>query len=265
MWYNSAMRYVCPVCGLPLKQENRSYRCSKGHSFDIAASGYCSLYLSSQKKSHGDDAAMVKARTSFLSTGSYGFLKDALREISEQNGFHTLADLGCGEGYYTSALKADEKYGFDLSKAALKHAAKHDPSSYYAAASIFRLPLPDASMDAVYTCFAPCAKDEILRVLKPGGLFVFVLPDKDHLWQLKQFLYETPYENKVELPDISLHLKETRHISGEFTITRPYIMDLFRMTPYSYKTSLEATERLQALETLTCVASFVIAVYEKRL
>ena len=64
---------------------------------------------------------MVKARTEFLNTGAYQFLRDTLAKKVEEAHCEVLADLGCGEGYYTSALPAEEKYGFDLSKDALKH------------------------------------------------------------------------------------------------------------------------------------------------
>ena len=34
------------------------------------------------------------------------------------------------------------------------------------------------------------------RVLKPGGYFLYVVPGADHLWELKQILYDVPYPNE---------------------------------------------------------------------
>ena len=39
-------------------------------------------------------------------------------------------------------------------------------------------------------CFSPLALEEFRRVLKPGGHFFYVVPGGDHLWELKQVLYE---------------------------------------------------------------------------
>ena len=114
------MRLICPVCGKPLEKINKEAICENNHHFDYAKSGYLNL-LVSNKKVHGDDAAMVKARSLFLNSGAYGFLRDRIAQLAA--GSEVLCDLGCGEGYYTSAFDAPEKYGFDLSKDALRHAA----------------------------------------------------------------------------------------------------------------------------------------------
>ena len=46
--------------------------------------------------------------------------------------------------------------------------------------------------------FAPLCAAEIFRVLKPGGVFLLGVPDRRHLWQLKQAVYEEPYENELK-------------------------------------------------------------------
>ena len=101
----------CPICGNPLQTENRSLRCANRHSFDLAKSGYVNLLPGGG--THGDNDQMVKARTAFLSKGCYAFLRDQLKQELANEPVHTFADLGCGEGYYTSVIEAEEKYGFD--------------------------------------------------------------------------------------------------------------------------------------------------------
>lgn len=53
--------YICPLCGENLKREFRSYRCRKGHCYDISSSGYVHLLPVGQKHSKmpGDDKGMA--------------------------------------------------------------------------------------------------------------------------------------------------------------------------------------------------------------
>jgi 23S rRNA (guanine745-N1)-methyltransferase len=254
------MKLICPVCGKPLEKINKEACCENNHHFDYAKSGYLNL-LVSNKKIHGDDAGMVKARTLFLNSEAYGFLRDRIAELCK--GSEVLADLGCGEGYYTSAFNAKEKYGFDLSKEALKHAAKHDKSTQYTIASIFHLPLPDACADTCVTCFAPLAKDEIIRILKPHGKFIFVSPGAKHLFEMKEVLYEHPYENETDDPDAGMNLIHKEEIENRFLCTQEEIAALFTMTPYVWRTSKEDQKRLKEKEQLEITAQFIIRVYEK--
>ena len=70
----------CPVCQKQLKKINRTYKCEKNHSFDIAKQGYTNLFMKSSQKS-GDGKEMVEARTTFLNMQYYKPLLDRLIEI----------------------------------------------------------------------------------------------------------------------------------------------------------------------------------------
>lgn len=254
----------CPICGKPLEKIEKSARCINGHSFDYAKQGYVNLLIK-QSVDHGDNKEMVKARTAFLNSGSYSFLKDALCNEIKKEEVQTLADLGCGEGYYTSSFPAREKYGFDMSREALKYAARTDKSTQYAVASIFHLPLSDETMDVCVTCFAPFAKEEIERVLKPGGRFIFVSPAPRHLFELKQAVYEHPYENEVDDLDTDLIKESEQVITKEFVCDHETLMALFTMTPYVHHTRKEDMEKLNMLTDMNITASFVLRVYRKKI
>ena len=256
------MQLNCPICGKPLTKTDRTAVCENRHSFDYAKQGYINLLIR-QSVDHGDNKAMVQARTGFLHTGSYDFLKDTICQIISQEPCHTLADLGCGEGYYTASFPCEEKYGFDMSKEALKYASRTDRSTQYAVASIFHLPISDESMEVCVTCFAPFAKDEIQRVLKPGGRFIFVSPAPRHLFEMKQALYEEPYENIVEPLETDMTLIDERIISEMFTADHKTLMALFEMTPYVHRTKQKDIERLQAMDHMDITASFVIRTFRR--
>ncbi len=206
---------------------------------------------------------MVQARTAFLSSGAYSFLKETLCETIRELSPEVLTDLGCGEGYYTRSFPVKEKYGFDLSKDALKHASKQDPSTQYVISSIFHLPLAEGSCDMAVTCFAPAAAEEISRILKPGGYFLFVIPGRNHLHELKEVLYEHPYENEEAPLETKMTLIHEQHIQNTFEADQTMLKNLFQMTPYAYRTGEEGKKKLEAVSSLNCTAEFVIRCYQK--
>ncbi len=256
------MLLICPNCKKPLRKENRSAVCENHHTFDYAKQGYLNLLLS-QSKGHGDNKEMAIARTNFLNSGAYAFLKEAISTITQNENPNVLIDLGCGEGYYTESMHASDKYGFDLSKDSLKHAARIDSSTHYSVASIFHLPIPDCSADMMVTCFAPFAKDEIERILKPHGSFLFISPGPKHLIEMKELLYETPYLNVVDDLDTTLQLENTTVITNQTTVSNTDLLNLFQMTPYAYKTGINGMKKLQSVDTLELTCQFVLRLYRK--
>ena len=255
------MKLICPVCKRPLTKEGRSYCCEMRHSFDLAKSGYLNLHLSN-KADHGDNKQMVKARTTFLDSNAYLFLAERLKDMLKE--CNHVVDMACGEGYYTSLLTNDDVLGIDLSKDALVHAAKHDKRSMYVLSSIFSLPLEDGCADGVLTCFAPFAKEEVERILKERGIFVFVTPGPKHLFEMKEVLYDTPYLNKEKELDTSLVLLHKETISAPFTCDAKHLAALFEMTPYAYRTGRNGIAKLSALPQLRMTAEFTIRIYQKQ-
>lgn len=199
--------FLCPICRRALRREEGRYLCPKGHSYDIAAAGYVHLLPANQKHSRlpGDDKQMAAARNRFLGGGWYLPLQEAIArtalDLVPEGG--VFFDSGCGEGYYTAGVKTAldaagrnaAACGIDISKFSLRWAAKRDRSIEFAVASAYHLPLADQSVDFLLNCFSPLARSEFRRVLKPGGAFLYVVPAPRHLWELKQAVYDTPYEN----------------------------------------------------------------------
>ena len=93
------------------------------------------------------------------------------------------------------AGKAPRMAGIDISKFILRYAARREKGVEFAVASSYRLPVADGSIDLLVNCFSPLALEEFRRVLRPGGTFLYVVPAVDHLWELKEVLYERPYPN----------------------------------------------------------------------
>lgn len=266
--------FLCPVCGEPLSDDAKTRTCPNGHCFDRSAQGgYVNLLKTNRRGSvtPGDNADMCRARTAFLEKGYYGVLRDTLVDLVPQFGAKILLDAGCGEGYYTAAMaralrESDPEakiLGVDISKAALRHAAKHCPEGEFAVASLFELPVPDHSVDMVTHLFAPMCEKEFRRVLTDGGVLITVRPGAEHLWGLKEVLYEEPYQNDEEETELEGFQFMSR-IFAESEIhvrSNADIRALYQMTPYAWRTKQEAAEKLQDMELLTTKIAFLIDMY----
>jgi len=270
------LRLKCPVCGAVLWENNKGYFCPKGHSYDKAKHNYVNLLMSNKKsdKRHGDDKLMVKARTDFLDKGYYKCLQDALCAAATKHcgNYVNLLDVGCGEGYYTSAVKRAleesgkecDALGLDISKEALIAANKRDKSLRLVVGSSYSLPVLDDSCDIVMNVFAPLDDAEVLRVLTPGGVVIKAVPGRGHLMGLKRAVYDVPYENPEPeyLPE-GFEEIETIDVRDAITLYDEDIGNLFKMTPYYYKTGREDQQKLEALNTLTTELEFRVYVLRK--
>ena len=269
--------FCCPVCGQPLSRTGKTYRCPDRHSFDQAREGYVHLLPANRKhsKDPGDDKGMAAARNRFLSGAWYAPLRETLEELALAcpEEAPAILDSGCGEGYYTSGIfralteagKAPRMAGTDISKFILRYAAKREKDVEFAVASSYRLPVADGSVDILLNCFSPLALEEFRRVLRPGGTFLYVVPAAEHLWELKEVLYERPYPNEEkETPYEGFTYEAIVPVDGRISLeSQADIHALFQMTPYYWKTPKEGAERLASLDTLDCRIAFRVHIFRK--
>ena len=100
---------ACPVCGGPLTLDAAAATCANTHAFDRARSGYLNLLLRKQSAEPGDSAAMLQSRRAFLQAGFYDAISSAataavVKILGSRTHAH-VADVGCGEGFFTARLK----------------------------------------------------------------------------------------------------------------------------------------------------------------
>ncbi len=266
---------ICPVCREELVKENRTYRCSSNHCFDIAKQGYVNLLQSQQSKlkRHGDDKLMINSRTAFLNKGYYEPLQ---KEICNKLKNHTtenpvILDAGCGDCYYTAEIekelsdKEPEIIGIDISKDAVISASKRSKAINLVVAGVFSMPVKDSSCDAVLNVFSPFAPEEYSRVLNDDGILLRVIPLENHLFELKASVYDTPYKNPPEDTNIKdFKLIDSSQLDYKINLyCNEDIVSLFKMTPYYYKSSQKDQEKLNSLNNLTVTCQFAILIYKK--
>ena len=271
--------FNCPICNEKLNKENNSYRCNNNHSFDIARQGYVNLLPVNKKHSDnpGDSKDMVLSRREFLESGNYECFSNKLNEIiatlfkDSQN--LSILDCGCGEGYYDGRLiqfldksKIDYSlFGFDISKEAVRFAAgKYKKASFFVG-SCFNMPLENDCFDLAINIFAPMVENEFCRVLKNGGYLIYAVPGKNHLMGLKKLLYENVYENEEKHTEYEGFEFIGRHsVKSEITVDGKMGVNLFKMTPYYFKTELGAEEKTINNNGFTTEIHFDFLVYRKK-
>jgi 23S rRNA (guanine745-N1)-methyltransferase len=261
---------ACPICRAPLTRASAVLVCAQRHTFDVAREGYVNLFPAHHRQSRrpGDDERMVAARRRFLDAGHFAPLRvelvATLTQACERD-IGSAVDLGCGEGYFTDAVAsvASNTYGIDVSKAAIRAAARRYPSTTFAVASSRRLPLVDGSFDAATAILAPIDPD-VLRVLANDGVVVRVSPGPDHLRALRDLAYSQARSHRramTQLPGVE-HVSE-RRVRFTFDTDRNARADLIAMTPMLHRTREDQRERALAPERLTIEAGFWIDVFKR--
>lgn len=180
----------------------------------------------------------------------------------------TILDIGCGEGYYTHAfadvLAGSTTFGLDVSKVAIKAAARRYSQVTFCVASSHRLPFADASMDAIIRIYAPCKAEELARVVKPGGWVITATPGPRHLMELKGLIYD----------EVRLHAPHTEQLDGfvlQQSIALGYQMQLkgseavalLQMTPFAWRAKPEVWETLAGKTKFDCQTDFSIHIWQR--
>ncbi|EHU2110200.1 putative RNA methyltransferase [Acinetobacter baumannii] len=263
---------MCPVCRQRLELVSKTWRCEQGHSYDIAKQGYVNLHVVQHKhsKNPGDTPESIDARRAFLQGGYYQPLQQAIVHLLKALKAKMVLDIGCGEGYYTSAMQqvVEQCIGVDIAKNAVQRAAKLNDKVTWVVGTGATLPVIDQSMDVCTSLFSPIPQTEILRVLKDDGYLIVVTPATDHLYAMREALFEqvnphTPQKFVEQLQDL-FELKEQQVIDAPLVLDQQALKNLIAMTPYAYKASPERRMQLEQKAHLQVTASFQIYLFQKR-
>ena len=263
---------ICPVCSESLTEKEKSYICKNGHCFDKAKEGYVNLLIGKHKSGSeiGDNKDMAQNRREFLSKGYFDALvRGIIRYINELSFPRTdIADICCGEGYYGHRIKEEidcNMVGFDISKEMVRLASKRKNGITYFVGNLSKIPLRDSSIDVALHLFAPFHEKEFSRIIRDDGYIISVVAGENHLIELKNILYDTPYKNDEAPPKTEhLTLTEKRRITAQVHLeTNEDIMALFRMTPYYYHTKDEDKLKLSDIDGMDITTDFVMFIYRK--
>ena len=141
----------------------------------------CSPPTGSTPRTRGTTRPWWPPGPPFLEKGYYSPLREALCTLALRDTADlpapALLDSGCGEGYYTQGLfqaltqagRTPEVAGVDISKFALRRAAKRVKEGEFAVASVYHLPVADSRADLLTNVFSPCARRSSPGWCAPAG------------------------------------------------------------------------------------------------
>jgi 23S rRNA (guanine745-N1)-methyltransferase len=233
------MTFRCPVCREPLRAVPGGLACAGGHHVDRAREGYVNLLPGGGRRPAGDDARAVRARRALFDRGHYAPVVGAVAAAVRATAPERLLDAGCGEGTYLAAAAAAtgaRAWGIDVSKPAVRLAAKRHPGHEWAVASSLDLPFGDGVLDTVVSVFAPRAFGEFSRVLRAGGAIVLASPGPDHLAGVRALLGRDPRSGtpRRHVEGDGVPPPRTRErVTYTLRLTGPdEVADLVAMTPW---------------------------------
>jgi 23S rRNA (guanine745-N1)-methyltransferase len=269
---------LCPVrhCGAPLTREAQAFRCPRGHSFDVARSGYCNLLQPQDRKSKqpGDPKDAVLARRRFLEAGHGEFLRTALLAAFDSLELPTrpaVLDVGCGEGFFLGGLSRErqiEGHGIDLSLPAIDLAARWWPGlSWFVVNADRALPYAGGSFDLALSLTARRNGPELRRVLTPGGRLLVTIPGEDDLIELREAV-QGEGVRRDRVPTVVAELAEdferTEHLSlrHRSRLDAASLRDLLASTYRGARKS--ERERAEGLESLEVTFSLDLLVFRSK-
>ncbi len=184
---------LCPVrdCRLALVREARRVVCARGHSFDVARSGYVNLLQPQDRRSKqpGDTVAALAARRRLHDGGATGPLLNAIAEMLGASAGDMVLDAGCGDGFYLGSLARRtgfSAHGVDISIPAVDAAARRYPKCEWIVANADRfVPFADGSFSIVLSITARMNASEFRRVLRENGRLLVAVPAPEDLIELR--------------------------------------------------------------------------------
>jgi len=271
------------VCDAELTIEATAATCPHTHTFDRARSGYLNLLLSNKKRSAepGDSPAMLHSRRTFLRGGFYDQMaataNTAVAEIVAGRKETHVADLGCGEGFFTArlqnalaaAMSPSHCYGVDISRPGIKMATAYDREITWIVASLHRSPFRRQSLDAVLSMFAPIDAADVRRVVRDDGALVTVTPGPDHLDALRTIIYTSvkphPPTPALMAGDTLFEPTASTRVRYSIVVDSPaQIMNLLAMTPYYWNINRATKARIEALSRLELTVDACVNVFRPR-
>jgi 23S rRNA (guanine745-N1)-methyltransferase len=246
--------------------------CARGHSYDIARSGYINLLQPQDRRSltAGDASTVVEARARLFAAGIGHSLVEAVRQrfvAGDLPDDAAVADLGSGSGDALANCLASTTatgVGIDLSVAAGRHAARRFPTLTWVIANADRrLPLTDNRLSFLISVHARRNPAECARVLGPNGLLFVAVPAPDDLIELRSLVQGKGVErSRVEavLNDHERLFKPIEQFSTRehHRLTRELLLDLLHTTYRGARTSTNAGVAMLSSMDVTVASDCVV-------
>ena len=231
----------CPLCHGTLAMQGNSLVCGKRHCYDIARQGHVN-FVPNQKDSFYTKE-LSESRAAAFAAGVFAPVIAALSEAIDAyvpGECPVLLDAGCGEGYYAKTVCPDrdmQRIGFDISKEAVRLAARGQSEASFYAADLKNIPMADQSCDVLLDVFTPANYAEFGRVLKPGGVVMKLAPRSGYLRELREAAASQLRHKEYDGGDVERYVHERmdvlcqKAVTYTVDVTPELAMHMARMTP----------------------------------
>lgn len=242
----------CPICHGALALRDKSLVCGKRHCYDIARQGHVN-FVPNQKDSFYTKE-LFESRAAVFAAGVFEPVIKALSEAIDAyvpGECPVLLDAGCGEGYYAKAVcpdRAMRRIGFDISKEAVRLAARGQNEASFFAADLKNIPMADGSCDVLLDVFTPANYAEFGRVLKPGGMVMKLAPRSGYLHELREAAAGQLRRKEYDGGDVERYVHERmdvicqKAITYTVNVTPELALHMARMTPMLTGINIDALD-----------------------
>ena len=231
----------CPLCGGAFSLKEKSLVCEKRHTYDIARQGYVNFVPGQKEMFYKKE--LFESRAKVFEAGVY---QNVIRRVSaavdhfvkKEN--PVLLDAGCGEGYYTKNVchqRTMTRIGFDLSRDAVRLAARGERTAHFFAADLRSIPLRDGMADVLLDIFTPANYAEFARVLSPEGVVIKLAPRSGYLHELRTLAGDRLRRRDYDGGDVERYVQEKMNVLAQeaitytLSVTQETAQHLARMTP----------------------------------
>lgn len=240
---NNINNFICPYCKNSLVLNETSLKCPNNHTFDLTKKGTINFITSPKiKESKIYNEKLFTCRRKFIQKGYYEEVYNIIAETINSLNLNNLSilDLGCGEGTHTinilNKISGNYNYcAFDYSKSAINLASDYNSTNrFYFDGDVNNIPITTNSIDVIIDFLSPYSESEVKRVLKKGGMFIKVSPNKNYLLELRQALGLNEYQKQAKVIDnLAKHFKNisTKTYTKSFAISNEDQDNLIVMTP----------------------------------
>ena len=248
----------CPLCGGAFSLREKSFVCEKRHTYDIARQGYVNFVPGQKEMFYKKE--LFESRAKVFEAGVYRPVVDRLCEAIERympRENPVLLDAGCGEGYYTKNVcdqRRMTRIGFDLSKDAVRLAARGQHAACFFAADLKNIPVRDHTVDVLLDIFTPANYAEFARVLVPEGILIKLAPRSGYLHELRALAGDSLRHQDYDGGDVERYAHEKMNVLAQEAITytlpvsQETVWHLARMTPMLAGVDVDALDLSQIKE-----------------
>lgn len=242
----------CPLCGGALARKDGSLVCDKRHTYDIARQGYVNFVPGQRDMFYKKE--LFEHRAKVFEAGVFAPVVERLTQAIDRYAPHpepVVLDAGCGEGYYVKQVcpgRTMLRAGFDLSKDAVRLAARGQKTASFFAADLKHIPMRDATVDVLLDVFTPANYAEFARVLRPDGVVMKLAPRSGYLQELRALAGEQLRHAVYDDGDVERYAHEKMDVLHQETIryTLPVSQEtaahLARMTPMLANVDVDALD-----------------------